>query len=66
MSNLNTTNRDACDLCGATPDTFHFAMGKLWCPECWVGQRPAVATPPTKSQQMQLADWTAPRPRCAP
>jgi len=67
----NTSTRsiaDACDLCGAVAadgDVMHFAVGKLWCCECWAGQRPAVAMPPTAHEQRSLLDWIAPQPRRA-
>jgi hypothetical protein len=67
MSSLASTRSiaDACDLCGAVAadgDTMHFALGKLWCAECWAGQRPAVAMPPNANERRQLELWLAPQP----
>jgi hypothetical protein len=60
------TPRDACDLCGSTCwDTAHFAVGKLWCEECWAGREPAVSMPPTPREQLLLATWIAPLNRGA-
>jgi hypothetical protein len=66
VAKLPRTVADCCDLCGsvaADGDTMHFAMGKLWCMECFSGQRPAVSKPPTKSQQQALLDWIQPQRR---
>jgi hypothetical protein len=55
-------NRDTCDNCGS--ETFgegHFAIGKLWCAECWSGRRPPVSMPPTPAQRRQLALWCKPK-----
>jgi len=54
--------RDVCDNCGS--ETFsegHFAVGKLWCRECWTGRKPAVAMPPNAAQRRQLELWCAPQ-----
>jgi hypothetical protein len=59
--------RDACDLCGSTCwDSAHFAMGKLWCEECWQGREPAEAKPPSPSEARQLALWMLPQPKSQP
>jgi len=55
---------DVCDNCGgALDDGSHFAVGKTWCRECWSGQRPPVAMPPTAAQVKQLDLWCQPRPQ---
>jgi hypothetical protein len=54
------TVADACDLCGAVAadgDVMHWAMGKLWCPECHAGQRAAASMPPTAEGRRQLELW---------
>lgn len=53
-------SRDTCDNCGS--DTFgegHFAVGKLWCAECWSGQHSAM--PPTPAYRRQIELWLAPK-----
>jgi len=53
--------KEPCDLCGSTCwDTAHFAMGKLWCPECWAGREAAAAMPPTPAERRQLDLWMQP------
>jgi hypothetical protein len=56
------TARMPCDLCGSQTwdGDAHFALGKLWCPECWAGQRPAASMVPNAHEQLALADWIAP------
>jgi hypothetical protein len=63
----NMSSRDACDLCGSQTweGDAHFAMGKLWCPECWAGREPAAAMPPTRLEQLLLEQWIAPLNRGA-
>jgi hypothetical protein len=56
----DSTTRDCCDICGAASDVFHWAMGRLWCEECWQGREPAVSMVPTKSQAAQLSLWMQP------
>lgn len=55
--------RDHCDLCGS--ETFsdgRFALGKLWCSECWSGRQPPKGImPPTPAYRAQLDLWCAPR-----
>ena len=60
--------RMPCDLCGSQDwsGDAHFALGKLWCPECWAGQHPAVSMPPTASQRRQLDLWTRPHREVMP
>jgi protein-arginine kinase activator protein McsA len=56
------SERDVCDNCGS--ETFsegHFAVGKLWCAECWSGRKPAVAMPPSPAQRKQFELWISPR-----
>jgi len=66
-SGHNLPQRDACDLCGSTCwDSAHFAMGKLWCEECWQGREPAEAKPPSPSEARQLALWMLPQPKSQP
>jgi hypothetical protein len=62
-----TSVRMPCDLCGSQiwEGDAHFIMGKLWCPECWAGREPAVAQPPTRLEQLLLAEWIAPLNRGA-
>jgi hypothetical protein len=52
--------RDICDNCGSAFHEGHFAVGKLWCSDCWSGRRPPVAMPCTPSQRAQLDLWCAP------
>ena len=55
--------RDVCDLCGS--ETFsegRWSMGKLWCSDCFRGQRPAVAMPPSERGKAAIKVWLAPRP----
>jgi hypothetical protein len=59
--------RDICDICGS--ETFsegHFAVGKLWCRECWSGRKPAIANPPTPAYRAQIDLWCAPRTSTPP
>jgi hypothetical protein len=62
MSDPTSSARMPCDLCGSQTweGDAHFIMGKLWCSECWAGQQPAVAMPPTASQRHQLELWVRP------
>ena len=54
---------DTCDNCGSeTWDEGHFAVGKLWCAECWSGRKPPLAMPPTPAQKQQIDLWIATRP----
>ena len=56
------STRDTCDNCGsATFGEGHFAVGKLWCRECWAGRKPAVAMPPTEAGKLAIAAWIAPK-----
>jgi hypothetical protein len=60
------SNRDVCDVCGS--DTFaegRFSMGKLWCLECFSGQRPPIPMPPTPLQLDIIRDWIAPKGKVA-
>jgi hypothetical protein len=61
------SERDVCDNCGS--ETFsegHFAVGKLWCRECWSGRTPAKAMPPSPVYKKQIEAWCAPRVPAAP
>jgi hypothetical protein len=63
-ASLGTTKdtRDACDICGsATWSAGHFAIGKVWCAECWAGRKPAASMVPTTYQQTQIAAWLRPQ-----
>ena len=58
-----TCQREPCAFCGAADWTeAHFTLGRIVCAECWAGQRPAVAKPPTPSEARQLSLWLAPQP----
>ena len=51
-----------CDCCGLPTDgAARFALGRWWCAECWSGQRPPVAMPPTAAEKASIAAWIAPR-----
>ena len=56
----DSTTRDCCDICGSASDVFHWAMGRLWCEECFAGQRPAVAKPCTPRERQLLLAWIQP------
>jgi hypothetical protein len=64
QSAANRTQREACATCSSTTWVeAHFVNGSLVCADCAREIRHTVASkpmPPTKSQQMQLADWQAP------
>jgi hypothetical protein len=60
------TPREPCNACGCTDWVEgHFAAGRLLCEVCWAGQRPAVAMPPTRLEQLLLEQWIAPLNRGA-
>jgi hypothetical protein len=59
---MSKATRDCCDICGsATFAEGRFSMGKLWCVECFSGQRPPVSMPPTEAGKRQIVAWLRPR-----
>jgi hypothetical protein len=49
-----------CDLCGCRIEGHaHFALGRVWCSECFV-EEPPMAMPPLPREAEQIAEWLKP------
>ncbi len=56
------SDHDVCDNCGSeTWNEGHFAVGKLWCRECWAGRKPATPQPVSEEGKRAIEKWIAPR-----